>query len=245
MGAAGTAGMKIKLSGQSALASCREALRACLRFLLQALTWVFLPHMLLGAVIFVTVGISAYQTGQHWLANAPILLGLWAGIIFLMCGSFAFVYALLTAGLFALRSASERVEDLLYGLFGAVKERIAAKIDNMDEGLAKDQAKLLLTSSLAEVIAELKKSNLRSVAALAANVFLGLVSFAAKSVLIKRVMDFSSTTVSMGSVFASRVTLAGAIFLNMSLICTVLLWFLYFVGALLFGGSMWFVFTGE
>ena len=144
-----------------------------------------------------------------------------------------------------MRGASERVEDLLYGLFGAVKERIAAKIDSMDEGLAKDQAKLLLTTNLTEVIAELKKSNLRSVAAMAANVFLGLVSFAAKSVLIKRVMDVSGTTVSMGSVFASRVTLVGAIFLNMSLICTVLLWFLYFVGVLLFGSSIWFVFMGK
>ena len=237
--------MKIKLSGPNSLSAAREALRACLRFLLQALTWVFLPHMLLGAVIFVTVGISAYQTGRPWLANALILLGLCAGIIFLICGSFAFVYALLTAGLFALRGASERVEDLLYGLFGAVKERIAAKIDSMDEGLAKDQAKLLLTTNLTEVIAELKKSNLRSVAAMAANVFLGLVSFAAKSVLIKRVMDVSGTTVSMGSVFASRVTLVGAIFLNMSLICTVLLWFLYFVGVLLFGSSIWFVFMGK
>lgn len=244
MAAAAIAIMKINFSGSAAVESSREALRACLRFLLQTVTWVFLPHMLLGAVVFIMAGYVAYRAGQMCLGNIPVLLGIWAVLIFLIYGILAFLYAAATASLFALRSVSERVEDFLYSLFTAVKERISAKIDNMEEGLAKDQAKILLTSSLTEVLAELKKSRFRSGAALAASVFLGLLGFAAKSVLIGRVMELSGSVVSISSVFASRATLVGAIFLNMSLICTVLLWVLYIAGAMIFGLNMWFIFTG-
>ena len=244
MAAAAIAIMKINFSGSAAVESSREALRACLRFLLQTVTWVFSPHMLLGAVVFIMAGYVAYRVGQMCLGNIPVLLGIWAVLIFLIYGILAFLYAAATASLFALRSVSERVEDFLYSLFTAVKERISAKIDNMEEGLAKDQAKILLTNSLTEVLAELKKSRFRSGAALAASVFLGLLGFAAKSVLIGRVMELSGSVVSISSVFASRATLVGAIFLNMSLICTVLLWVLYIAGAMIFGLNMWFIFTG-
>ena len=204
----------------------------------------FATNCNLGIFAAYVAGCRCVYNGRICLGNIPVLLGIWAVLIFLIYGILAFLYAAATASLFALRSVSERVEDFLYSLFTAVKERISAKIDNMEEGLAKDQAKILLTSSLTEVLAELKKSRFRSGAALAASVFLGLLGFAAKSVLIGRVMELSGSVVSISSVFASRATLVGAIFLNMSLICTVLLWVLYIAGAMIFGLNMWFIFTG-
>lgn len=115
----------------------------------------------------------------------------------------------------------------------------------MDEGVAKEQAKILLADSLAEVVGELKRAPMSSVGGLLARGFLSMVSLIAKSVFIGRIMELSGATVSMSAVFASRVTLVGAILLNMSLICTVLLWGLYLLGVLVFGGSVWFVFAGK
>lgn len=242
MVAVAIAGMKINLSGSAAVQTAREGLRSCLQFLLQSITMVFLPHMLLSTVVFMLAGYAAYQAVQPLFANLPVVLGLWGILLVLIYGCMAFIYAVFTAGIFSLRTLSLRMEDFIYGLFAAVKERISAKINSMDEGLAKDQAKLLLTDSLTEVITELKNSNLRSSAAVAASVLLGLLGFAAKTVLVGRVMELAGASVSMGAVFASRATLVGAIFLNMSLICTVLLWGLYLLGALIFGGSFWFLY---
>lgn len=243
--AAAIAIMKINHTLSSSFASAQEALRACLQFVLQVLTWVFLPHMALSAVIFIVAAVASYRMGENVLPESSWLLVLWGLLIFVFYGAAAFLYAVLTSGLFALRALSGKMEDFVYSLFSVVKEKIAGRINSMEEGLAKDQAKILLTSSLAEVMSELKRTPMRSVGAGLARVFLGLMSFVAKSVLIGRIMEISGATVSVSAVFASRVTLAGAIFLNMSLICTVFLWGLYLIGALVFGTGVWFVFAGK
>lgn len=237
--------MKIKPTVSSSLQSTQQALSSCLQFVWQAVMWVFLPHMALSAVVFVLAAVALYQVVKTGFPQADVLLVVWTLFLFVFFGAVAFLYAVVASGLFALRTLSVRMEDFVYGLFAEVKQKISSKIASMDEGVAKEQAKILLADSLAEVVGELKRAPMSSVGGLLARGFLSMVSFIAKSVFIGRIMELSGATVSMSAVFASRVTLVGAILLNMSLICTVLLWGLYLLGVLVFGGSVWFVFAGK
>ena len=63
-----------------------------------------------------------------------------------------------------------------------------------------------------------------------AAVLLGVMTFAMRSVLVAKIVKISGTTVNLSKLFAGRATLVGAIFLNLRLFSTLLLWVLYAAG---------------
>lgn len=197
---------------------------------LSVLQKAFLPHLAAGIGLFM---MTAYVTYAFMLEPAHLpaaLKWLLACLFFGIYGAVAFVYSLGTASVFALRAACVGWETFLDDVLGLVKEKVASKIDNMNEGLAKDQAKVVVAGSVGEVFSLFgqydRKSSFRWLTA----VLLGVMTFAMRSVLVAKIVKISGTTVNLSKLFAGRATLVGAIFLNLRLFSTLLLWVLYAAG---------------
>ena len=172
------------------------------------------------------------ETSVKWLAWLLVL-----GVF----GVLALAYALLTALVFALRSAAVNVEDFLYMLFASVKDKVRSKIDAMDEGIAKQQAKVILENSLREVFAPLKELRFRTLPALVAGVFVSCLTLVSRAVFLARLARLPAATVQFSAVFASRATLVGALILNFRWLATLALWLLYALGAAVMLLSIWMV----
>lgn len=221
------------LSSATALQKAQNAFLAALKLLFQILAQVFLPHITGAVGIFLLLAFVVYHvfTGR---TDLPASAG--TGIILLLLffyGAFTFIYAVLTSCVFSIRVVSGKMEALMYDVFAALKEKIAAKIENMDEGIAKEQAKVVMRNSIAELFGSFKTYKLTSIPAAIAVLFLSFLTFVTKSVFIGKIMQMSGATISFSAIFASRATLIGAIFLNLRLLSTVLLIVLYgFAGVL-------------
>jgi len=203
---------------------------------------VFLPHLLAGMGLFL---IAAYAVYTVLIAplKLPGLLELAAAAVFFgLYGTAAFLYSLLAACLFSLRAACITWEDFIDDMLDLVKENVASRIDDMNEGLAKDQAKVLVAGSVREVFGVIGKRDLKSFPRWLAAAFLGAVTFTMRSVLIARIVKVSGATVKMGKLFAGKATLAGAVFLNLRLFSTLLLMLVYGVGAAALALNFLFVF---
>ena len=84
--------------------------------------------------------------------NSNISLIVWphdsCGLLIFACyGLLALAYALAGALLSALRAAAVNIEDFLYELFAALKEKVRTKVNGMQDGVAKQQAKIILQLS--------------------------------------------------------------------------------------------------
>lgn len=241
--AAGTAAaMKTDSVPLSAAPSPKPGLFAqSLRGLAAVLRKVFLPHLLAGMGLFLLAAYVSYQAcvlplhlpGGFETAAAVLLFGLY--------GITAFLYSLLAACAFSVRSACAAWEDFIDGTIDLVKENLASRVESMNEGLAKDQAKVLVSGSVREVFAAGKRE-LNSFPRWLAAAFLGAVTLALRSVLIARIVKISGTTVKLGKVFAGKATIAGAVFLNLRLFPTLLLTLVYAAGAFLLAVNFLFVF---
>lgn len=226
-----------KDSAQTAAGRLKAAFVFSLGTLLVAVRTIFLPHLLAGVGLLV---LSCYAVYKSWLFLLPFPLSCLAWLFVLaFLGIFAFGYALLAALVFALRSAAVNIEDFLYTLFSSVKESVRAKIDTMDEGLAKQQAKVILENSLQEVFAPLKALRFNTAPALVAGVFVSLLTFISRAVFLARLARLPAATVSFSAVFASRATLVGALILNFRWLATFLLWLLYAAGILVVVFDIW------
>ena len=207
--------------------------------LLLAVKTIFLPHLAAGLGLFVLCCFGAYKT---WLYLLPQPLSWLAWLLVLgVFGVLALAYALLTALVFALRSAAVNVEDFLYMLFASVKDKVRSKIDAMDEGIAKQQAKVILENSLREVFAPLKELRFRTLPALVAGVFVSCLTLVSRAVFLARLARLPAATVQFSAVFASRATLVGALILNFRWLATLALWLLYALGAAVMLLSIWMV----
>lgn len=214
-----------------------------LRALLQVLTTVFLPHIAAAEAIFLLTAFALYQSAvvpMQLPSGIAILLAL---VLMVFYGALAFLYAVLASCVFAVRVVSGYAEDFLHDIFLALQEKVASKVESMDEGFAKDQAKLVIATSINEVFGIFRSYKLKSLPGAVAVVFISLLAFVTKSVFTARIMKMAGPTVNFTSVFASRATLIGALFLNLRLISTVLLVLLYGAGALLIGLNFLFVFV--
>ena len=191
---------------------------------------VFLPHLAAGMGAFLIIAFATYM----WVlqpARLPSTLNfLVAFVFFIFYGCVVFFYSCLAASVFALRTACVTLEDFIDNILTQVKENIASRIDDMNEGLAKDQAKVLVSGSVRDVFRTVRKQELKKFPRLLAALFLGSVTIAMRSVLIARIAKISSTTVQLSKVFAGRATIIGAIFLNLRLFSTLLLLLVYGVG---------------
>lgn len=213
-----------------------------LRGLLSVLQKVFLPHLVAGMGLFM---MAAYVTYALLLepARLPAPVEFAAACVFFgLYGLAAFVYSVLAACAFALRAACASWEDFIDDTLGLVKEKVASKIDNMNEGLAKEQAKVVVAGSVSEVFGLFGKYERKSFLCWLSAILLGVVTFAMRSVLVARIVKISGTTVNLGKLFAGRATLAGAVFLNLRLFSTFLLGLFYSLGLLALALNFLFVF---
>ncbi len=237
--------MNIKLSPQTAEPSVSSSERVKAAFLLSfggllaVLRTVFLPHLLAAFGLFLFASYTLYKVCFRglpaplaWLVSLPAVGGY---------GLLALTYAAVTSAVFAMHSAACRVEDLLYELFASLKDKVRAQIENMDEGLAKTQAKVILENSLREAFAPLKALRFGGAPAALAGVFLSLLAFVARSVFLARLARLSGSAVNFSAVFAGRATLVGALFLNFRWLSALLLWALYALGALALAANLWLV----
>ena len=191
---------------------------------------VFLPHLAAGMGAFL---IFSYATYALLLepARLPSTFHLILTLLFFgLYGFAAFVYSFFAASVFALRTACVTLEDFIDDMLAQVKEHIASRLEDMNEGLAKDQAKVLVSGSVRDVFQTIRKQELKKFPRLLAALFLGAITLAMRSVLIARIAKISSTTVQLSKVFAGRATIIGAIFLNLRLFSSLLLLLVYGVG---------------
>lgn len=210
--------------------------------LLTVLQKVFLPHLAAGMGLFI---MTAYVTYSFLIQPLHLPKTMEWGMVFLVLGVYAlffFLYSFVTANIFALRSACAVWDNFIDDMLELIKERVTSKIANMSEGIAKEQAKVVVAGSISEVAGIFsnyeRKSWLRWISA----VLLGIVTFAMRSVLLARIIKISGKTVQLGKIFAGRAALVGAVFLNLRLFSTLLLWFLYAAGVLMVLINFLFVF---
>ncbi len=192
---------------------------------------VFLPHIVAGMVLFL---LATYVT-YHFLI-APLFVSVWLNnLLLILCvavyGSVVFGYCLLTAFVCTLRKACVAWEEFLEQIFDKVKESIVAKLDHFQDGLPKDQAKIIIRGSVREVVKQFKPESLSAVGKWLVAFVLGCITLAMRSVMIANVVRLSGKTVNFAKLFAGKATLVGAIFLNLRFFATLLLIVLYGIGA--------------
>ena len=228
-----------RVAAPTAAQRLKAAFMQSLGGLLVSVRTIFLPHALAAGALFVLAVYAAYTCWATWL---PAPFSWLAGLAALIgCGALALAYALVTSLVCALRHAAVNVEDFLYELFASLKEKVRGKIDAMDEGVAKQQAKVILENSLREVFAPLKELRFNTAPALVAGVFVSLLTFVSRAVFMARLARIPAATVSFSAVFASRATLVGALILNFRWLATLVLWLLYALGAAAFLFNVWLV----
>lgn len=193
---------------------------------------VFLPHLVAGMGLFLLAAYASYQILLKPLHLPAALDFALAGTMFAVYSLTAFAYSMLAATAFAVRSACAAWEDFIDSTLDLIKENLAARIEDMNEGLAKNQAKVLVSGSVKEVLTQLGKQNSKHFPRWMATTFLAVVTLALRSVLIAKIVKLSGTTVKLGKLFAGKASLAGAVFLNLRLFSTLLLILIYTVGVM-------------
>lgn len=229
-------GIKLSVAEEEGRTALSQRLRAAFLFslggFLVLLRRIFLPHFFAAGMLFALLGYAVYQTLFFMLPGllAWVAVGLVCGV----CGVLALGYGLAMAFLFTLRAVAESAEDFLYAWFASLKERVCQHVERMKEGVAKQQARVILENSLREVVAPLRAYRLGRGPAVVAGVFLSLLTFVTRSVFLARLARLSGATVNFSALFASRATLVGAIFLNLRWLASLLLWGLYLGGMVTF-----------
>lgn len=232
----------MKINWAAASARTQELFYQTLRIAFDVVTKVLLPHLLGGFGLF---ALTCFATWRVFIAplGLPSVLGILLGTsVFAVYGVVIFLYAVFTASIFSVYAASVRVEDFLEEVFSLIKANVESKISNMDEGLAKEQAKVIMKNSVSEVYALFKTYKLKSFPAFFAWVLLGVFTFVTKTVFISRIVRASGQMVKMSAIFAGKATLVGAIFLNLRFFSVLALVLLYAMGAALAGLDFVFLF---
>ena len=239
--AAVVAVMSIKLSPPEQVSSptAAERLRAgfilVLGGMLVVLKKAVLPHCLLAMGLLFVTAYAVYHQVSGWPGPWNWLVTLWVvGFGSVLAMGYAFFGALF----YSLKQAAIYAEDFFYELFEALKSKVRARIDTLEEGIAKQQAKVILDNSVREVLSPLKQLRVGSVPKALLAVLVGVLTFVSRSVFLARVARTAGTTVKFSRIFASRATLVGALFLNMRWLAALLLWVMYGLGIFIFALDM-------
>lgn len=201
---------------------------------------VLLPHLAAGfgiLLICVYVGYEVFIV-PHVLPG--FVQAILVGGLLVVYGALALGYSILAACTFAFYEACVAWEDFIAYLLDCVQEKALAQLENMDESLAKDQAKVLIRGSVREVLRTVKQQELTAWPRWLASLCLGGLVLAMRSVLVARIIKWSGTTVKLSKIFAGKATLVGAIFLNLRFFALLLLGIIYGIGGifLLFQGCL-------
>ena len=200
-----------------------------------------LPHISLGGCLWLLTVYAIYKVGFTTWHLPAFLAWSWFGCMAVLAGVSAAGYVFLTSLFSALKGAAAYAEDFFYELFESLKAKIRSKINDMEEGIAKQQAKVILDNSVREVLAPLKQLRIGSVPVILGTVLLAVLSFISRSVFLARLARVSGATIHFSTIFASRATLVGALFLNMRWLAALLLWLLYAVGLIWLIGMVWII----
>ena len=207
------------------------------------LAWrrVFLPHLSAMMVLLFLAGIGFYQLFEGVNGGLTPLGWICLALFLFIYGSFCFGYAVVLSFVFSIKEVAVCVEDFLYALFSYIKANVLAKINNMEEGIPKQQAKIILNNSIKEVFLPLRSLHLNSILDTAAALLLLLFTFVSRCVFLARLARFSTKTVQFSKLFASRATLVGALFLNLRWLSILLLGILYVVVFIILIINIWWV----
>lgn len=211
---------------------------ALARFLAALKRW-FLPHLLGGIGIFLLVAFVTSSTlfatwglPFKWLAMAVVLS---------IYGLLAFMYSLFMSCVLAVRLACVEWNDFINDILILVQQRAASQLTDMNVGLTKTEANHLVRGSVRDVFSSIKKQQTGVPRGLVI-LCLGMLAAAVRAVLSAKIIKWSGRTVQLGKLFAGRATLVGAIFLNLHVLATLLLWGCYLVGAVIVILNIYFVF---
>ncbi len=204
----------------------------CLGVFVLLLQKAVLPHLLAGLGLFVVVSYTAYLHVLAPLHLPSFFLVIAVCLLFGFYGLAAFGYALLTASLFALRLACVAWDEFIDQTLDQVKDKMVSRLDGVQDGLAKDQAKVLVRGSVREVLRGEYRQTMPLPKWVVA-VFLGALTLALRSVLVARIVKTSGTTIKLSKIFAGKATLVGAVFLNLRFFSTVLLGLAYLAGGVI------------
>lgn len=237
--------MGIKLSTTPQPVSAADKLRGgfllALGGALTVLQRVLLPHLLLALALFIFAAYALYHLTVLEAKYPSIVSGFILFMGLSVGGALALGYALVTATLYALKQTATYAENFFYELWEALKEKVRQQINSMEEGIAKQQAKVILDNSLKEVLAPLHKLRIGSVPVLLSYILLALLTFVSRSVFLAKLARTTGATIHFSTIFASRATLIGALFLNMRWLATLGLWMMYAIGILILLWSVYLV----
>ena len=144
----------------------------------------------------------------------------------LFYGVGAFVFSLMAAGVYALRLACVEWDNFIEEMIDKVQEKMVSHLDTMQDSIAKDQAKVLVRGSVGEVFAAARRQPSK-LPRWVITLTLGVLMLVVRAVLTARVLKLAGTTIKVSKIFAGKATLVGAVFLNLRLFTTLLLWLVY------------------
>lgn len=175
---------------------------------------VVLPYILGSVAIALVWAYFAFSLNTLSGAQAVVVYS----AVFLVCGAFAFVYGTGMAVISTLKSIVIYIEDFASEMFDKVRARMESKVASMDEGIAKQQAELLLKSSIKEVAAVYKQYAPKGALRAGLILILSIVTWLVSKILLGRVKEATGMDITVGILFANKVLIISAIFFNMRLL---------------------------
>lgn len=188
--------------------------------MLQAAGGAFFKH--LGTVVLPYICGSVGVT-LVWAYAVFGFKSVWLGAAaFLFLGALAFSYGAAMAVISTLKSIVVYIEDFAGEMFDRVYARAEKKVAAMSEGLTKQQAELLLKSSIKEAAASYKKNESKGMVKAVLILILSLVTWLISKILIGRVKEASGMEISLGLLFAGKFIIISAVFFNMRLLLSLI-----------------------
>lgn len=198
--------------------------------LVDILRGALLPHLAAGLGLFLVSIYVSYTVLNHLFLPKEVMNGLLV-VLLLVYGAFAFMYALLGAGVFALYQACAAWDNLIDRMLDKVKDEMLSKLEGNDQELAKDQAKVLVRGSVREAFQTARQKDFQAWPHWLSALCLGSLTWVIRSVLVAKIVKWSGRTVKISKIFASKVTLVGAVLLNLRFFALLLLGLVYAAGA--------------
>ncbi len=218
----------IPLSADAAAPDSSSALTQGILGVIRLLRRVLLPHLVVGLGFFIFLSYVTYQTFFPSLYLPAGLKNILAVLFFLSYGAIVFFYSLTASGVYALWLACTTWENFIDDMLERVQDKMISRLDEFQDSIAKDQAKVLVRGSVREVYENTRRST--TLPRWGVALTLGALMLVVRAVLTARVVKVAGTTIKVSKLFAGKATLVGAIFLNLRLFSALLLGAIYLIG---------------
>lgn len=213
----------------------KDTLRTLLIGFFNLLRRVFLPHFAAAMGLWLLTCFVIFRFMLAPLSSYPALKTGLCAVVAVGLGAVLFLYGFLSACVCAVRIGSSAWEDFLDMQFARVQDVLATRINDINQSIPKEQARVLVSGSVRDVFSPLKNTAGNSLVRGGSRVLLGMMTLATRAVMVRKIVQVSGRTVQLGKLFAGRATLVGAIVLNLHFLAVVLLGALYAAGLALLG----------